>query len=103
MGATPLLGEYGLRCIDGGAPPYCRCTVVDDILGQEGYSPDLGGVLGMVLVVGTDILLSLLLPCNRWVRMDGVGTGYEGLLLRRARSECLGMGLDRFLGWDLGT
>ena len=62
MGATPLLGEYGLRCIDGGAPPYYRCTVVDDVLGQEGYSPDLDGVLGMVLVVGIDTQLSWLLP-----------------------------------------
>ena len=103
MGATPLLGEYGLRYTDGGAPPYCRCTVVDDILGQEGYSPDLGGVLGMVLMVGINTLLSLLMPRNRWVKMDVVGTDYEGLLLRRARSECLGMGLDRFMGWDLGT
>ena len=65
MGATPLLGEYGLHYTDGGAPPYCRCTVVDDVLGQEGCSPDLGGVLGMVLVVGTGTQLSLLLPHNR--------------------------------------
>ena len=86
-----------------GVPPYCRCTVVDDVLGSEGYSPDLGGVLGMVFMVGTDTLLSLLLPCNRWVRMDVVETDYKGLLLRRARSECLGMGLDGFLGWGLET
>ena len=39
--------------------------VVDDVLGQEGCFPDLGGVLGMVLMVGTDTQLSLLLPRNR--------------------------------------
>ena len=71
--------------------------VVVDILGQEGYSPDLGGVLGMVLVVGTDTQLSLLLPCNQWVKMGVVGTDYKGLCLLHARSGCLGMGLDGFL------
>ena len=62
--------------------------MVGDLLGQEGYSPDLGGVLGMVLLVGTGTQLSLPLPRNRLVSMDEVGTGYEGLLLRRARSGC---------------
>ena len=62
MDATPLLGEYGQRCTGVGVPPYYRYTVVGNGLGQEGCSPDLDGVLGMVHVVGTDILLSLLLP-----------------------------------------
>ena len=77
--------------------------MVGDVLGQEGYSPDLDGVLGMVLTVGTGILLSWLLPRSRWVRMGGLGSGYEGLLLRRARSGCLGMVLDEFQGWGWVT
>ena len=77
--------------------------MVDDGLGQEGCSPGLDGVLGIGHEVGTDNQLFLPLPRNQWVRMDIVETGYEGLLLHRARSECLGMGLDRFMGWDLGT
>ena len=64
MDATPLLGECGLRCTGVGVSPYCRYMVVGDGLGQEGCSPGLDGVLGMVYVVGTGNLLFLPLPCS---------------------------------------
>ena len=77
--------------------------VVGDGLGQEGCSPGLDGVLGMVHKVGTDNLLSLLLPCSQWEKMDMVMTGHKVLLVQHAKSWCWGKVHDGFLGWDLGT
>ena len=78
--------ECGLQCTGVGVPPYCRCTVVDDGLGQEGCSPGLDGVLGMVCRVGTGNLLFLLQPCSQWAKMDVVRTGHEVLLVQHAKS-----------------
>ena len=77
--------------------------MVGDGLGQEGCSPGLDGVLGMVHEVGTGNLLFLPLPHSRWAKMDVRRTGHEVLLVQRAKSGCWGKVLDEFLGWDLVT
>ena len=70
-----------------GVPPYYRYRVVDDGLGQEGCSPGLDAVLGMVHEVGTDTLPFLLLLRSRLVKKGVLGTDFVGLLLRRARND----------------
>ena len=77
--------------------------VVGDGLGQEGCSPGLDGVLGMVHGVGTDNLLFLLMPHSQWVRMVVVRTGHEVLLVQHAKSGCWEKVLIKYLGWDWVT
>ena len=59
---------------------------MDDGLEQEGCSPGLDGVLGIVHGVGTGSQLFLPLPRSQWVKMDVGRTGLVVLLVRRAKS-----------------